>query len=461
MANRQYIGARYVPKLYDGTNETEWDANVTYEPLTIVTYLGNSYTSKKAVPAGVGNPIDNPTYWASTGNYNAQVEQYRQDTVKVANDLQELRNDTTNDLQELRNDTTNKINSINSPNLRNMSTRKFVFVGDSYTQVPTPLTSFVGVCATILGLNSNQYHNIGVSGVDMSGFITEVNDYNFSDNDEITDVVITGGINDAHYTFTETNLRTTIPALLSAVKSKFPNAVIWAGWSGGGYYTNPSLVATYPNFTYENVQNIKFLWDSLFSSDRDVIYMNRLDEWWRVLADTDIYRGGSGLHPNNFGVQVLATNVANYLKGGGIVSANLTANADLTMSTALSISLGTNGGAIVANKYDNYEELYIPWRGMNLSTPIELSNNDLLLYKYDLDANVERTAVATNKPITISAPLTYYTTVETSIPKIASAVYTFTRTNVYVKIPDFITPITNVSSIWVPDLRFLVPANAM
>lgn len=87
MANRQYIGARYVPKFYDGTNGTEWDANVTYEPLTIVTYLSNSYTSKKTVPAGVGNPIDNPTYWASTGNYNAQVEQYRQEVVGLINNM--------------------------------------------------------------------------------------------------------------------------------------------------------------------------------------------------------------------------------------------------------------------------------------------------------------------------------------------------------------------------------------
>lgn len=443
--NRQYIGARYVPTF---ANPIEWDKLRSYEALTIVTYQGTSYTSKIPVPVGV--ELNNETYWVVTGNYNAQVEQYRQDTVKVANDL-----------QELNNDTTNKINSINSPNLRNMSTRKFVFVGDSYTQVPTPLKSFVGVCANILGLNSNQYHNIGISGVDMNGFITEVNDYNFGDNDEITDVVITGGINDAHNTFTTTNLRTTIPALLSAVKSKFPNAVIWAGWSGGGYYTNPSLVATYPNFTYENVQNIKYLWDSLFSSDSDVIYMNRLDEWWRLLADTDIYNGGSGLHPTDFGVQVLATNVANYLKGGGLVSANLTANNILYMGVALDATLITNGGNIVSNKYDSYEELYIPWHGINLISPITLSNNNLLVYNYDLDVNTPRTAVATNQPTIISAPLTYYTSDETNIPKIASAVYTFTGTNVYVKIPNFVTPITNVTSIWVPDLRFLVPANAM
>lgn len=76
MALHQYIGARYVPKFYensDGTNE--WRSGVIYEPLTIVTYNGNSYTSKKPVPANIGNPSANPDYWVATGSYNSQIEQ--------------------------------------------------------------------------------------------------------------------------------------------------------------------------------------------------------------------------------------------------------------------------------------------------------------------------------------------------------------------------------------------------
>lgn len=72
---RQYVGARYVPKFFQGPDGTPtWVGNVPYEALTIVTYLGNSYTSKVPIPAGIGNPSENPTYWALTGNYNAQVE---------------------------------------------------------------------------------------------------------------------------------------------------------------------------------------------------------------------------------------------------------------------------------------------------------------------------------------------------------------------------------------------------
>ena len=74
MAVTQYIGARYVPLFAD---PIDWDATRQYEPLTIVYYQGNSFTSKQAVPTNID--INNTDFWALTGNYNAQVEQYRQE----------------------------------------------------------------------------------------------------------------------------------------------------------------------------------------------------------------------------------------------------------------------------------------------------------------------------------------------------------------------------------------------
>lgn len=72
MSVTQYIGARYVPLFADPLT---WDITKAYEPLTIVYYQGNSFTSRQAVPAGID--ITNTDYWAITGNYNAQIEQYR------------------------------------------------------------------------------------------------------------------------------------------------------------------------------------------------------------------------------------------------------------------------------------------------------------------------------------------------------------------------------------------------
>lgn len=72
---RQYIGARYVPLFAD---PIEWVNTRTYEPLTIVLHAGNSYTSRQYVPTGID--INNTNYWANTGNYNAQIEQYRNES---------------------------------------------------------------------------------------------------------------------------------------------------------------------------------------------------------------------------------------------------------------------------------------------------------------------------------------------------------------------------------------------
>ena len=77
-AHLQYIGARYVPIFGRvGEDSIEWDDSKPYEPLTIVLHQGNSFTSRQFVPAGID--ITNEDFWANTGNYNAQIEQYRQE----------------------------------------------------------------------------------------------------------------------------------------------------------------------------------------------------------------------------------------------------------------------------------------------------------------------------------------------------------------------------------------------
>lgn len=76
LINRQYVGARYVPKIMG-----EWNKALQYEALSVVTYMGNSFTSKVPVPANI--EINNTNYWINTGNYNAQVENYRNETAVV------------------------------------------------------------------------------------------------------------------------------------------------------------------------------------------------------------------------------------------------------------------------------------------------------------------------------------------------------------------------------------------
>lgn len=88
---RQYIGARYVPKFWDnGSGSTDWTPNIPYESMVVVTYMNNSYTSKVPVPATQIAPNVDTEHWALTGAYNAQVEQYRQDVIKLEQKVNSL-----------------------------------------------------------------------------------------------------------------------------------------------------------------------------------------------------------------------------------------------------------------------------------------------------------------------------------------------------------------------------------
>src|SRR5699024_6558632 len=101
-----YVGHRYVPKIMG-----EWDSQETYEGLSIVTHQGTSYTSKKRVPVGID--ILDEEYWVVTGNYNAQIEEYRQDVVRLKNDI----NTEKDDIKDIvNNDLYEKEQSINEIN---------------------------------------------------------------------------------------------------------------------------------------------------------------------------------------------------------------------------------------------------------------------------------------------------------------------------------------------------------
>lgn len=92
-----YKGHRYVPKIMG-----EWEQTETYEGLSIVTYQGTSYTSKKRVPVGID--ILNEEYWVVTGNYNAQIEAYRKDVREVEKQTTEQIAESKKDIEQINND---------------------------------------------------------------------------------------------------------------------------------------------------------------------------------------------------------------------------------------------------------------------------------------------------------------------------------------------------------------------
>ena len=111
-----YTGMRYVPVFAD---PAEWSSANSYEPLEIVIHEGNSYTSKTFVPVGID--ISDPRYWALTGNYNAQVEQYRQEVLAFDGRINANAQAIVNLKGEL------------------LSQKHMVLIGDSYTNPAVPL----------------------------------------------------------------------------------------------------------------------------------------------------------------------------------------------------------------------------------------------------------------------------------------------------------------------------------
>lgn len=112
----QYVGARYVPVF---AKPVQWTNDRQYEPLTIVLYQGNSYTSMQYVPIGID--INNEEFWAQTGNYNAQVEQYRQEVREYSKKVATIENTQTQQgatLETLKSTTENLGNSVNVLNTK-------------------------------------------------------------------------------------------------------------------------------------------------------------------------------------------------------------------------------------------------------------------------------------------------------------------------------------------------------
>lgn len=130
-AHRQYIGQRYVP-IFGRKDEESiiWDNSGTYEPLTIVLYQGNSYTSRQFVPEGVD--ITNLEYWANTGNYNAQVEAYRQEVQTLANMLPDNEFDSVNTVKKYIDDVANMLPETEFDSVNTV--KKYIDDADAFLQ---------------------------------------------------------------------------------------------------------------------------------------------------------------------------------------------------------------------------------------------------------------------------------------------------------------------------------------
>ena len=362
MSVREYIGARYVPIF---SSPLEWDPTKTYEPLTIVLYQGNSFTSRQYVPTGIG--IDNTAYWAQTGNYNAQVEQYRAEVETYdgrittnANDIDDLEGvlpksnfsaantvkkyvddtatslqndistaldiipasnfDSTNTVKKYVDDTATDLQA-SIAQLQDVSERYFLFIGDSYGAFNG---AWPDICASRLGLASTHYVNAAVSGASFNGteyqgsptpkYIEQLSNASaLAIADKITDIVLCGGINDC--TPTDYSVNTQPPSIATAVANfkaqcdaLYPNARVYAGFIGAAREDSSVLYGRgFKNQTWGYFNWINEL------AENGIAYLNGVENIMRrsaAMFDTD------GLHPNATGQTYLGSGIANAILTG-------------------------------------------------------------------------------------------------------------------------------------------------
>lgn len=208
----EYTGMRYVPVFAD---PPEWSSANSYEPLEIVIHQGSSYTSKTFVPVGID--ISDPQYWALTGNYNAQVEQYRQEVLKFDGRINANAQAIVNLKGEL------------------LSQKHMVLIGDSYTNPAVPLGNtplwWEYVCKN-LNVVAHNYAK-GGAGYQVQGnlFSTQVAkavaDASY-DHKMVEYCVVYGGINDIGQI-----TATMVQNVYDALRKEFVNAKVVIALNAG------------------------------------------------------------------------------------------------------------------------------------------------------------------------------------------------------------------------------------
>lgn len=252
---RQYVGARYVPVFAD---PPEWSDTIGYEPLTVVLHEGNSYTSRQSVPVGID--IGNATYWAETGNYNAQIEAYRQEVMAydgritananaIAAETQARESEVAEAMADIAAETQARINGDNALALRIDSLskqtpvqkengRNAVFIGDSFmaptASYPLKLAYFT---AQLMGWTMYNYAYGGSGWVDEAGasmnFYHQIQKAAQQISIPVADVdyiVIGGGFNDWNdpTPLTYGQLYSAALQTIKEARAQFPNAQIIA-----------------------------------------------------------------------------------------------------------------------------------------------------------------------------------------------------------------------------------------
>lgn len=371
MATTQYIGARYVPLFAE---PIEWDKTQQYEPLTIVTHEGNSYTSRQFVPTGI--EIDNEAFWALTGNFNAQVEQYRKEVaaydgrITTAQGTADSAKDTATAAKtsadaanaavaaektraETKEAEIKSIAETNETNIAHLDAQMAATTGSELLNKITEETNRAKTAESNLVQKRTHMLALGDSfGVDdvskdkwwhtylssylglvdhnycegYDGFVTRnpVSGKNFLDkakeaaddnsfaNDDVAVVVVYGGLNDRDVT-NESSIQNAIENLIVYLHSTFTNAKVYIAGPTTWYAFTQTELSASEFGTHELLMRSLM---SIACQNNSAVY---LDVWYATLGHANYFAGlTDGNHFTETGSKACAGAMYNLMNGGEV-----------------------------------------------------------------------------------------------------------------------------------------------
>lgn len=306
-----YKGARYVPKIMG-----QWNANVNYEPLSIVINQGNSYTSAQYVPAGVELQENGP-FWFLTGNFNGQIASVQQTVNENSNNI--------------------NINKSNIDTINNsLYNRNLLLIADSYGFFPGESYSWTG-------LIKNYYENVQIIQRQGYGFTTTPNlkDLVVENIDSlvnkelITDVIIGCSYNDgrmyAENITSLANITLKIHEFYDYIITQCPKANVWLapiGWDCGHYSTEYTQPSTNQMFAVNNTYLGSFYKKLRIIQNPMYVMM------WPPFFNAD------GVHPNSQGSYYLANIILGNISGNNLFNINYIPVVDTDYTTTATINSG-------------------------------------------------------------------------------------------------------------------------
>lgn len=305
MAIRQYIGARYVPRFVG-----QWQSNTAYEPLCIVQdSQGNSYTSKKKVPAGI--QLSNTEYWIMSANVNAQIQQLQETIEENKEEADEAIGQLNTAVTALDNTLLTYKGSIVEPG------KNIVFFGDSLsvgTGASSPSLRFTTLLANNLGMTERNYA-VGASGFTIanntiSNQIQRAGtEMSVAEKKNTPIVFIMAGGNDLRH-MSSTSISAYATAVNNSVgiaRSNFPYSTIVLAQANQTY----NGCATYTQWYWMDYAEMITL--RTYANSR---FLKILHHPGNLLSGITEFWQSDNIHPNDFGHRLLAGYLTNFLLGG-------------------------------------------------------------------------------------------------------------------------------------------------